>query len=76
MKAQGVIEKGAIWKVGSGQMIDVWHHRWLPDLHHNKIISLNVNSSVVRVCDLFLSGMRIWIQAALRVVFYHGKRIW
>ena len=58
LTACGVIEKGAIWRVGSGQMIDVWHHRWLPDLNHSKIISPNANNDVSRVYDLFLPGTR------------------
>ena len=60
LNAHGVIEKGAIWRAGSGQMIDVWHHRWLSDLNHSKIISPNANDDVSRVCDLFLLGTRTW----------------
>ena len=60
LTARGVIEKGAIWRVGSGQMIDVWHHRWQLDLNHSKIISPNANNDVSRVCDLFLPGTRTW----------------
>ena len=60
MNACVVIEKGAIWRIGSGQMIDVWHHRWLPDLNHGKIISPNTNNDVSRVCDLFLPATRTW----------------
>ena len=60
MTARGVIEKVAIWRVGSGQMIDVWHHKWLPDLNHSKIISPYANNDVSRVCDLFLLGPQTW----------------
>ncbi|XP_075675103.1 putative mitochondrial protein AtMg00310 [Castanea sativa] len=34
-----VIEDGAIWRVGDGQKIKVWEHRWLPDPNHRKINS-------------------------------------
>ena len=69
MTTRGVIEKGAIWRVGSGKMIDVWHHRWLPDLNHSKIISPNANNDVSRVCDLFLPGTRTWDPGRLASCF-------
>ena len=69
LQARGVIEKGAIWRVGNGQSIDVWQHRWLPDLNHSKIISPKANSSVHRVCDLFLPDTRIWDSGRLASCF-------
>ena len=39
LQAREVIEKCAIWRVGSGHAIEVWKHRWLPDPTYNKIIS-------------------------------------
>ena len=60
LQARGVIEKGAIWRVGNGQLIDVWKHRWLPNPNHSKIISPKASSSIHRVCDLFLLDARIW----------------
>ena len=41
-------------------LIDVWRHRWLPDLNHRKIISPRTDSSVHRVCDLFFPDTRVW----------------
>ncbi|KAL4610409.1 hypothetical protein ACB092_08G047800 [Castanea dentata] len=73
LNARGVIEKGAIWRVGSGQLIDVWHHRWLPDLHHSKIISPYANTSVSRVCDLFIPGTRTWDPGRLASCFLPWK---
>ena len=69
LTARGVIEKGAIWRVGSGQMIDVWHHKWLLDLNHSKIISPNANNDVRRVCDLFLPGTQTWDSGRLASCF-------
>ena len=69
MTARGVIEKSTIWRVGSGQMIDVWHHRWLPDLNHSKIISPNANNDVSRVCDLLLPSTRTWDPGRLASYF-------
>ena len=60
LQAREVIDKGAIWRVGDGKRIDVWRHRWLPDLNHSKIISPRVDLSVHRVCDLFYPDTRVW----------------
>lgn len=60
LQAQEVIEKGAILRVGDGKLIDVWRHKWLPNLNHSKIISPRVDLSVHRVCDLFYPDTRVW----------------
>ena len=59
LQAWEVIEKGAIWRAGSGQMIDVWKHRWLPNPSYNKIVSPRANSTVNQVSELFYSNTRI-----------------
>ena len=38
----------------------MWRHRWLLDLNHSKIVSLRVDFSVHRVCDLFYPDTRVW----------------
>ena len=46
LQAREVIEKCAIWRVGSEHGIDVWKHRWLPNPTYNKIVSPRRESSV------------------------------
>ena len=46
LQAHDVINKGAIWRVGNGELIDVWKHRWLPNLACNKIVSPRAGSPV------------------------------
>ena len=55
-----VINKGAIWRVGNGELIDVRKHQWLPDLACSKIVSPRASSLVNQVCDLFYPNTRIW----------------
>ena len=64
-----VINIGAIWRVGNGEIIDVWKHRWLPDLACSKIVSPRVSSFVNWVCDLFYPNTRIWDLGKLEVCF-------
>lgn len=69
LQACDVINKGAIWRVGNGELIDIWSHRWLPDLAHSKIISPRANTLVARVCDLFLPNTKIWDLGKLALCF-------
>ena len=43
LKAREVIIKGAVWRVGNGQSINIWKHRWLLEDHHRKIITPGPN---------------------------------
>ena len=70
LQAREVIEKCAIWRVGSGLQIEVWKHRWLPDPCYSKIINPGADSSISRVCDLFCSNTRTWDPGKLAATFY------
>jgi ribonuclease HI len=39
LKVRDVILKGAVWRVGNGQSINIWDQRWLLEDHHRKIIT-------------------------------------
>ena len=43
LKAREVILKGAVWRVGNGQSINIWNQRWLFEDHHRKIITPGPN---------------------------------
>ena len=69
MQGRDVINKGAIWRVGNGELIDIWRHRWLPDLHHSKIISSQANTFVNRVSELFVPHTKTWYPSKLALCF-------
>ncbi|XP_075654807.1 uncharacterized protein LOC142624974 [Castanea sativa] len=48
LQAQEVIHKGAIWRIGNGEAINIWDHQWLPELGCSKIVSPRADSNVVR----------------------------
>ena len=33
LRGRDVIQRGALWRVGSGEKINIWQHRWLPRKH-------------------------------------------
>ena len=53
LQSRDVIHKGAVWRVGDGQNIDIWSHRWLPDVGQSKVISPRNDVEAGKVCDLF-----------------------
>ena len=50
-------------------MIDIWRHRWLPDLHHSKVISPRATTSVNRVSELFVPHTKTWDPGKLALCF-------
>ena len=52
---EGVL-RGARWRVGDGQNIHIWQHRWLPSEGAAQVISPQLDPSVRLVSDLFLPG--------------------
>ena len=73
LQARDVINRGAVWRVGDGSTIDVWGHRWLTALDHDKVISPRLDSPIVHVKDLFYPGTRIWDPGLLERISYCGK---
>ena len=69
LQARDVINKGAIWRVGNGELIDIWRHKWLPDLTHSKIISPQANTSTNWVCELFVPHTKIGDPGKLALCF-------
>ena len=69
LQAQDVINQGAIWRVGNGQLIDVWNHHWLPNPACSKIISLEFVIFSNRILGFGIQG--VWRNASS-----HGKLRW
>ena len=46
--------------VGDGRKIDIWSHRWLPDVGQSKVISARNDVEARKVCDLFYPNSKLW----------------
>ena len=58
---QGVVKRGAIWRVGDGRSIQVWKDCWLPTLVTYKVQSLRVHLPTnARVSDLINENSKGW----------------
>ena len=76
LQSREVIHKGAMWIVGDGRMIDIWSHKWLPDLGQSRVISPRNGAGVEKVCELFYPSTKYEIRDKYRTVFTPGKLWW
>ena len=69
MQAREVVNKGTIWRIGNGETIKVWDHKWLPEPGCSRIISPRVGSAVDRISELFYPNSRVWDPSKLAACF-------
>ncbi|KAK7274018.1 hypothetical protein RIF29_15088 [Crotalaria pallida] len=70
--ARGIIEEGAIWKVGNGTKVDIWKHKWIPSLPDGKPHSGTlVNSNCSLVSDLINPITHSWDRDTIYNLFDH-----
>ena len=60
LQAREVIQKGAIWRVGDGALINIWERRLLPFTASSKVLSPQGSSDVVWVKKLLVPNSGIW----------------
>ena len=59
-----------MWIVGDGRMIDIWSHKWLPDLGQSRVISPRNGARVEKVCELFYPSTKIRDSGLIQDRFY------
>ena len=60
LQAREVIHNGAVWRVGNGQLIDIWNHRWLSKTTPRQIVSPRPTANLKKVSDLILPNSKQW----------------
>ena len=70
LQSRDVIHKGAVWRVGDGRKIDIWNHRWLPDVGQSKVISARNEAEARKVCDLFYPNSKLWNPELIQRMFH------
>ena len=60
LQVRDVINKGVVWRVGNGESIKIWEHKWLPELSNSYVVSPRIDTEVSLVKDLFVAGRRVW----------------
>ncbi|KAA3477308.1 reverse transcriptase [Gossypium australe] len=58
--AKASLEKGLIWKVGTGENISIFEDSWIPNYSNDRLMSEFGNLQFVKVADLIKSNEREW----------------
>ena len=69
LQARDVINKCAVWKVGNGESIKIWEHKWLLELSNSYVVSPRIDTEVSLVKDLFVAGRRVWDPSLVQQIF-------
>ena len=70
LKAREVISRGAVWRVGNGQSINIWRQRWLLEEHHRKIITPGPNLLLHCTVDhLITKPQMVWDHSLIDSLF-------
>ncbi len=65
-----MISRGAVWRVGSGESINIWRDRWLLEDHHRRIITPGPNLLVhSTVNELITEPQMVWDHSLIDSLF-------
>ncbi|KAA3478841.1 Ribonuclease H-like superfamily protein [Gossypium australe] len=57
---KGTLEKGLLWKVGTGSNISISQDTWIPDYVNGRLSTSFVNLQCDKVAELIRSNKRVW----------------
>lgn len=62
--------KGAIWRVGDGQQIDIWEDAWLPYSNNGRILTPKGHYLLKHVHELIDPSSGVWDADLIRSIFW------
>lgn len=63
-------KKGCIWRVGTGEKINIWNDCWIPNSSSKKILIVRGNQVLTRVCELIDPISGEWDEGLTRDNFW------
>ena len=63
------LKRGYIWRVGTGENINIWHDPWIPTSPNRRIISNRGDAMYTKVCELIDPLTGGWNEQLLRDTF-------
>ncbi|KAF5475420.1 hypothetical protein F2P56_007226, partial [Juglans regia] len=68
--ARPVIFEGSVWRVGTGENINIWQVKWLQTSHHNMVLSdVKVLDRRAKVAELIDSNSKSWKRELVNQIF-------
>ncbi|KAL4333862.1 hypothetical protein GQ457_07G011430 [Hibiscus cannabinus] len=67
--ARGLIEKGYIWRIGSGASINIWNEPWLPGWGDNRVRNHDNDIRYTNVSNLIDQSSKQWRYEVIRELF-------
>jgi hypothetical protein len=62
-------KRGYVWRVGTGENIDIWRDPWIPTSPNLRILSPRGNTIYTKVSELIDPIIEQWDEDILRVLF-------
>jgi hypothetical protein len=62
-------KRGYLWRVGTGEHIDIWRDPWIPSSPNLRILSPRGNTIITKVADLIDPTTEQWDEDLLRGIF-------
>ncbi|CAN1138108.1 Putative ribonuclease H protein At1g65750 [Linum perenne] len=67
---QGIVRRGYRWRIGDGTAINVWNSPWLRSDDNFFLETPRATDLIdLRVCDLFVPGLKIWDVEMIQYLF-------
>ena len=70
MEGVEVFKRGYIWRIGTGEHVNIWNDPWIPTSADRKVITPRNRTLVTRVCDLMDPVNGTWDEELLRDIFW------
>lgn len=69
MKGLELFKRGYIWRIGSGEEINIWSDPWVPSSPDRKVITPRGQALLTRVNELIDPNSGTWDEALIRMIF-------
>lgn len=70
LKSLATFKKGYIWRIGTGDEVNMWRDPWIPSSSDLKVITRRGHSILTRVCELIDPVTSEWDEHLMQSIFY------
>ena len=69
LKGLDTFKKGYIWRIGSGEHVNIWSDPWIPSSPDRKVITPRGQTILTRVCELIDPTSGTWDETLISNLF-------